>query len=203
MKTTLLCVILTALVTSCSAPKTIETAQAIAPNILTRAAWGANAPVSEMKTHTISRLTIHHTATLQKPARSLAEKMVALQKFSQNPGTLGNGKAKPAWPDVPYHFYIDCHGDIAEGREWQFVGDTNTAYDPTGHLLVVLEGNFEEDQPTPAQMESLRRLITFMSSRHGIAAEKIGAHKDFAETLCPGKHLYERMTEIKQPSATQ
>ena len=203
MKTAILCVILTALVTSCAAPKKPGATQPIAPNILSRVAWGANAPVGEMKTHKISRFTIHHTATLQKPERSLAEKMLALQKFSQNPGTLGNGKAKPAWPDVPYHFYIDCHGGIAEGREWQFVGDTNTAYDPTGHLLVVLEGNFEEEQPTELQMESLRRLVAFMGARHGITPEMIGSHKDFAETLCPGKHLQELIPGIKPPHVTR
>ena len=75
--------------------------------------------------------------------------------------------------------------------------------DQTGHLLVVLEGNFEEEQPTELQMESLRRLVAFMGARHGITPEMIGSHKDFAETLCPGKHLYERMTEIKQPSVAR
>src|SRR5688572_19180998 len=110
-------------------------------NILTRAKWGANPPVAEMKRHTPMRITIHHTATPQKPERTLKDKMQALQKFSQNPGPLGNGKAKPAWPDVPYHYYIAANGEVAEGRDVNFVGDTNTEYDPTGHVLVVLEGN--------------------------------------------------------------
>ena len=181
MKTAILCVILTALVTSCAAPKKPGATQPITPNILSRVAWGANAPVGEMKTHKISRFTIHHTATLQKPERSLAEKMLALQKFSQNPGTLGNGKAKPAWPDVPYHFYIDCHGGIAEGREWQFVGDTNTAYDPTGHLLVVLEGNFEEEQPTELQMELARGARLLEAAPDYIVTQVMDCLRDILE----------------------
>ena len=87
--------------------------------------------------------------------------------------------------------------------QWQFVGDTNTAYDPTGHLLVVLEGNFEEEQPTELQMKSLRRLVAFMGARHGITPEMIGSHKDFAETLCPGKHLQELIPGIKPPHVTR
>ncbi len=164
--------------------------------MLTRAAWSANPPVAEMKSHKISRITIHHTATLQKPERSLADKMKSLQKFSQNPGTLGNGKAKLAWPDVPYHLYIDCHGEIAEGRDANFVGDTNTAYDPTGHLLVVLEGNFEEEFPKEAQLAALRNLLASKQSFYRIASGQIGSHKDFAETLCPGKHLHEMIPSI-------
>ena len=184
--------------TSCALPHKTAPDQTSKLNILTRAAWGANPPVAEMKPHKISRITIHHTATLQKPERALVEKMQALQKFSQNPGTLGNGKAKPAWPDVPYHFYIDCHGEIAEGRDAKFVGDTNTAYDPSGHLLVVLEGNFEEEKPTEQQLAALRKLLISMMKRYRIAPELIGSHKDFAETLCPGKHLQELVPAIRK-----
>jgi hypothetical protein len=169
--------------------------------IVSRAEWGANPPVAEMRQHEITRITIHHTATRQKPERSLAEKMQALQKFSQNPGTLGNGKPKPSWPDVPYHFYVDCHGDIAEGREVRFVGDTNTSYDPTGHLLVVLEGNFEEEQPTGKQIETLNRFIRLMAGRHRIAPGNFGSHKEFAETLCPGKNLQTLMDDIRKRGA--
>lgn len=164
---------------------------------LFRESWGANAPLAAMKTHRISRITIHHTATLQKPEQTLRDKMKALQEFSQHPGVLGNGKPKPAWPDVPYHFYIDCHGKIAEGRDVKFVGDTNTEYDPTGHALVVLEGNFEEEQPTDAQLAALRKMILWLAAWYHVAPEKIAGHKDYAQTACPGKNLYERLPELR------
>jgi len=166
--------------------------------MLARAKWGAKPPVTEMKQHTPTRITIHHTATPQKPERPLTDKMLALQKFSQNPGTLGNGKPKPAWPDVPYHYYIGANGEVAEGREVHFVGDTNTEYDPTGHALVVLEGNFESEQPTAAQLASLRKMISWLALRFRVPAEKIGGHKDFASTLCPGKNLQALLPELRQ-----
>lgn len=165
--------------------------------ILSRADWGAKPPVAAMKAHQPSRITIHHTATLQKPDRSLKEKMQALQKFSQNPGTLGNGKTKPAWPDVPYHFYIDCHGGIAEGRDVNAVGDTNTEYDPTGHVLVVLEGNFEEEQITDAQWTTLVKTVSWLAARYQVPASEMQGHKDYAQTLCPGKKLEARLPELR------
>ena len=166
--------------------------------ILTRADWNAKPPVGDMKTHKPTHITIHHTATPQKPERSLADKVKALQEFSQKPGKLGSGKNKPAWPDVPYHFYIDCNGGIAEGRDVLFVGDTNTEYDPSGHLLIVLEGNFEDTQPTPSQMKSLRQLAGWAMDRWMIPASHIAGHKDFATTACPGKHMQDLLPTLRK-----
>lgn len=180
---------------SCTLPRGVANPPADL-KILARAEWGANPPAAEMKRHTPVRITIHHTATPQKPERSLKDKLQALQKFSQNPGVLGNGKAKPAWPDVPYHYYIAADGEVAEGREVEFVGDTNTEYDPTGHALVVLEGNFELEQPTETQLASLRKMIAWLAARFHVPAEKIGGHKDFASTLCPGKNLHKLIPDL-------
>ena len=165
--------------------------------MLSRADWRANAPVAAMKAHTPGRITIHHTATLQKPDRSLKDKMQALQKFSQNEGKLGNGKPKPAWPDVPYHFYIDCNGGIAEGRDVNAVGDTNTEYDPTGHVLVVLEGNFEEEQVTDAQWATLVKAASWLAARYRVPSADVQGHKDYAQTLCPGKKLEAKLPELR------
>jgi hypothetical protein len=165
--------------------------------LLSRAEWGANPPVAAMKSNTPTRITIHHTAVLQKPDRSLKDKLQALQKFSQNEGKLGNGKPKPAWPDVPYHFYIDCHGGIAEGRDVNAVGDTNTEYDPSGHALVVLEGNFEEEPVTEAQWASLVKLVSWLAARFHVAPADVRGHMDYAQTQCPGKHLETRLPQLR------
>ena len=50
---------------------------------VSRAEWGARDPVAPMRTHTIQRLTIHHTAVRQAPTRSTADKLRGLQQFSQ------------------------------------------------------------------------------------------------------------------------
>jgi hypothetical protein len=134
----------------------------VRPKILSRNEWGAKDPVGKMKPHTPDRITIHHTASHQRRDLSLDQKMRDLQKFSQNPSQLAGGRTKPVWPDVPYHFYISFDGKIAQGRDVSFVGDTNTDYNPAGHILIVLEGNFDEEQVTSAQMDSLRCLATWL-----------------------------------------
>jgi hypothetical protein len=150
-----------------------------------------------MKPHQPDRITIHHTATLQNPERSLADKLRALQQFSQSESQLASGKTKPAWPDVPYHYYIDVHGGVGEGRDVRFAGDTNTEYDPTGHILIVLEGNFEEAIPTESQMATLRSLTAWLAASYDVPSNRIGGHKDFASTACPGTNLQSQLPELR------
>lgn len=182
---------------SCAAPQSTVTNSPAGLTILSRADWSANPPVAVMKSHQPGRITIHHTATLQKPGRSLKDKLQALQKFSQHEGQLGDGRPKPAWPDVPYHFYIDCQGKVAEGRDVNFVGDTNTAYDPSGHVLVVLEGNFEEEPVTDAQWTALTSLVNWLAARYHVRPADVQGHKDFARTACPGKNLQVRLPKLR------
>ena len=161
--------------------------------LVTRAAWGANAPVLPMREHVPTRITIHHTGTAQNAARSVAEKLRALQAFSQRDDSLSSGQRKPAWPDVPYHYYVAVDGTVGEGRPWQDVGDSNTPYDPTGHLLVVVEGSFDREALTPAQRRTLDALIPTLARRFGVRGERLGMHKDFARTTCPGKAVEAEM----------
>jgi hypothetical protein len=165
---------------------------------ISRAEWGASAPVLPMKTHTLRRLTIHHTATPQAPARSTEDKLRALQRFSHSESTLANGRPKRAWADIPYHLYLAADGSVAEGRPLQYVGDSNTPYDPTGHLLLVVEGNFEEEQLSAAQRRTLDRLVPALARRYRIPADSIATHRDFTETLCPGQALYGEIPRLKE-----
>lgn len=166
--------------------------------IISREDWGAQAPVMEMIRHIPNLITIHHTATRQNPERPTAEKLQALQKFSFREGSLGNGQPKKAWADVPYHFYIAANGEIAEARELQYQGDSNTDYNLTGHALIVLEGNFEIEQVTPAQEQSLEKLVAFLATKYKIPADKISGHKDQADTACPGSDLYELLPQLRE-----
>jgi hypothetical protein len=162
-----------------------------------RAAWGAHAPVLPMRAHVPNRLTIHHTATVQNPARTIEAKLIGLQAVSQRDDSLASGKKKPAWADVPYHYYVAVDGAVAEGREWRYAGDTNTEYNPTGHLLVVVEGNFETDTLTSAQHRTLDALIPTLARHFGIAGSMLGAHRDFANTQCPGRNLYAEIPRLR------
>ena len=169
-----------------------------APPIVPREAWGARPAAGPMRPHAISRITIHHTAGLQRPERTLADKLRALQEFSQTRSPLGDGRIKEPWPDIPYHFYVDLEGQVAEMRDVGYAGDSNTAYDPAGHLLIVLEGNFESEFATAPQMEALRRLVVWAAAKWGVPASRIGDHNDFAQTACPGRRLEPLLPGVTQ-----
>lgn len=164
---------------------------------LTRADWGARPPVLPMLPHTPVRLTIHHTGVGQNPQRTLAEKLRGLQQFSQRDDSLADGRRKPAWADVPYHYYVAVDGSVGEARDWRYTGDSNTPYDPAGHLLVVVEGNFERDTLTAAQRLTIERLVPALARRFGIPGDSLASHRDYAPTSCPGANLYVELPRLR------
>ncbi len=94
------------------------------------------------------------------------------------------------WGDVAYHYIIGLSGAVYAARSTAFRGDTRTDYDPDGHFLVVLEGNFEEIHPSASQLERLPAVLAWAAEEYGIGTHTISGHRDHASTLCPGRNLY-------------
>lgn len=160
------------------------------PQILSRADWKALPAIGRPRRHEIRYITIHHTGVAQKPSVPLQTKLQNLQKWCQREDrTSFAPRVKPPWPDIPYHYYIAWDGQIAEGREAHFVGDTNTEYDPKGHLLIVLEGNFETERPSEAQITAMRAMTRWAATKYRVPRVRIASHGDYAKTSCPGAGL--------------
>lgn len=173
----------------------------VRPKIVSRQNWGAKNPTGFMKKHEPLYITIHHTDVEQQKNVPIDQKMLKLQEFSQRIGRYATGGIKPAWPDVSYHFYIDPHGQIAEGRNMEYSGDTGTNYDPNGHILIALEGNFEKEQPSPNQLQSLENLTCWLTYIWNITPSNIKGHKDYANTSCPGENLEDKIPELRRRMA--
>jgi hypothetical protein len=176
------------------------------PVIITRKAWGAMQALPGMKPQLVTGIILHNTGVRKNPGTSLERKMRGLQHFSQNPGEVSAGHMKPAWPDIPYHFYVDATGRIAEGRDTNFAGDSNTNYNTSGFIQIVMEGDFEEEVVSTEQLSALRDLLTWVLSSRGLTAESITVHKDHAATDCPGQHfmavLPGLLAQVKQKLAS-
>lgn len=166
------------------------------PPLLTRAEWGAKPALPGMRPHKPVSIIVHHTGVKQNPRVGMAAKLRNLQSYSQKVAEFAPGRKKPAWPDLPYHYYIDAKGVIAEGRDVRYAGDTNTGYDTSGHVQVVLEGDFERERPTQAQLDALRQVLAWQAAAWRIPISKISVHKDHARTDCPGKNLLAELPKV-------
>ncbi len=148
--------------------------------LIERSDWGSTDSLVESHKHTISYITIHHGGEIFEDDKDTYTYLKNLQSWS---------RSDRKWMDVPYHYIIDRKGRIFEGRPLDYRGDTNTAYDPTGHALIVVLGNFEEQEVLSEQINSLKMVTEYLAKQKSVPATKIQTHKDYAETLCPGKNL--------------
>ena len=132
--------------------------------------------------HKITHVTLHHTGD-SRPllhADSAAFRLRGIQRW---------GATDRNWWDVPYHFLLGLNGEIFEGRDYRFMGETNTTYDPSGHFLISIIGNYQVQEPTPALMNSIADLMAWALDEFDLPLEKIGGHYNYADTGCPGQHL--------------
>ncbi len=152
------------------------------PTMVSVAQWGgAASTASHVVPQRIDRITIHHGGVAWKRDADVAAYMRRLQQWS---------RLTKRWSDSPYHYIIAPDGRIFVARDEGVPGDTNTEYDPKGHALVMLLGNFDEAQPTPQQLATTVNLVAWIASQHQLTADQIASHKDFSsQTACPGKNL--------------
>jgi Ca2+-binding RTX toxin-like protein len=163
----------------CTNGRTYAACEPVPIGFVTREDWGARPPLSgSLVPHTIARLTVHHAGT--QSATTGPARYRSWQAWHMD----GKG-----WPDISYHFIVGVDGKIYEGRDPAYETDTFTDYDTTGHFQVVLEGNFDIDRPTAAQLESLPLVLAWAADEFGVSPRTIAGHGDHAHTACPGDHL--------------
>lgn len=147
--------------------------------------WGGVATLAPAAPQRITRITLHHQGETSVPSADVVAYLRRLQQWS---------RLSKRWIDIPYHYVIAPDGRIYAARPVSIAGDTNTEYQPQGHALVMLMGNFEETQPSEAQLQSAVVLVAGLASRYGLGTDAIASHKDFsAQTLCPGKNFYRHL----------
>jgi hypothetical protein len=133
--------------------------------------------------HVLDRITIHHDGAEFHGGG--AARMRALQSWSRR---------VRGWVDIPYHYLIDRNGNIYEGRPLEFVGDTATEYDPTGHALITLMGNYNIQEINETQLAATIDLASWLCYEYSLSPQLIRGHRDYAATSCPGINLYRYLT---------
>jgi len=104
---------------------------------------------------------------------------------------LGRG-----WADIGYHFIVDPAGRIYEGRPavWQgaHVKDHNE-----GNIGVMALGNFDQQRPTDAQVEGVRRVVASLMRELRVPVSATRTHREWAPTACPGANLQARINVVR------
>jgi hypothetical protein len=162
-----------------AAPTLAEVEQRIVPV----AQWGGTpADPALARKQEITHITLHHQGEPFPQGKDPVAYLRNLQTWS---------RTTKHWLDIPYHYIIDLDGKIYEGRKLEYAGDTNTEYDPKGHALIEVVGNFEEVRPNQKQLDAVVDLMALLAKKHHVPLDAIAGHKDYsAQTVCPGEHLY-------------
>jgi N-acetyl-anhydromuramyl-L-alanine amidase AmpD len=102
--------------------------------------------------------------------------------------------------ELGYHFVIGngtdtADGEVEVGPRWKaqkygaHCRSPEDYYNEHG-IGICLVGNFDESRPTPAQMESLSKLVRYLSRTYDIPANKVFTHGGVTGmTHCPGKNF--------------
>ncbi len=152
------------------------------PTMMTVEEWGGKAPTGTKEVQKIEYITIHHSGVVFEEDADPIQKIKGLQRFSQE---------DKGWIDIPYHFALDLDGNIYVERPIEYAGDTNTEYDPTGHALIEVMGNYEVQTIKPEQLDALAHLTAWLAQEYNVPVDHIASHKDHSDqTVCPGKDLY-------------
>ena len=128
-------------------------------------------------------IVIHHSATDLGGAR----------RFDK-------GHREKGWDDLGYHFVIGNGSDTRDGlvevgprwkeqRHGAHCRSPEDYYNEHG-IGVCLVGNFDEGPPSPAQKQSLTRLVRHLCKAYDIPPDRIHTHGGVTGTThCPGKHF--------------
>ncbi len=150
----------------------------------------------------VKLLVVHHTAQkIAGDTRPPVERMRALYEYHAN---------SRGWGDIGYHYVIDEQGGIYEGRN----GGKNVV---GGHVYcgnvgtagIALMGNFEEEQPTQQQIQSLQWMLDHLGDKyninlnrnvsyHGKNVKTILRHKDLISTECPGFYMSHTVSQVRR-----
>ncbi len=131
-------------------------------------------------------ITLHHSATLEGNA----------ERFDRDHHRRGMG-------GLFYHFVIgngtlSGGGEIEVGWRWRKQESVNRPFD----IQICLVGNFNKQEVSNAQFDSLTKLINVLRKQYDIPLNNIRRHKDVGGkiTECPGDNFpfYKLLAELRK-----
>lgn len=147
------------------------------PPVVVQNHWKPDSPPRDWR-----YIVLHHTASSGGSIDSIHE------------SHLNRG-----WNGIGYHFLIGNGNGMDDGEiqpTYRWRGQIHGAhakspgneYNEHG-IGICLVGNFEEERPTTAQLESVKRLVGVLKFEYQLTGEQIVGHRDVKATACPGKYF--------------
>lgn len=128
----------------------------------------------------IQQIVVHHSATIGQTAEDYARYHVQ----SKNR------------PGIGYHYVIEETGRIVLCNSLTTIS-YGVENNNTASIHICLSGDFTKQEPSTAQLKSLKKLIAHLRKRLPQALPVTG-HKDYKTTSCPGTNLYKHLNQFQR-----
>ncbi len=153
--------------------------------VVSRAEWGASAPLGPPMRLPVSEMWLHHSVT------PLTDDPAADMKAIERIGVARFGRFSYSWA------YHARHRLLLEGA-----GNTvgaHTAGRNSTSLGLVLIGNYESLYLSDDNVADLGWIIAWLISGNRLRPDvyPTGGHRDLKATACPGDHAYARIADIR------
>ncbi len=180
----------------------VATASSGGPVIISRAAWGANESLMTWapEYREVRKFVVHHTATSNGDLDPAATVRAIYYYHAVTRG----------WGDIGYNYLIDAQGRIYEGRKGGegVVGGHAKQY-AWGSIGISLIGDYDQVDVPTAMQNALVELMAWKGNLHSVDPTGHGffidqdlpnvmAHRDGAQTTCPGRYAYARLPAIRE-----
>jgi hypothetical protein len=139
-------------------------------------------------------IVIHHSATPAGGAKAF-DKM---------------HKAK-GWDELGYHFVVGNGTDTGDGQvevgprwskqKWGAHAKTSDNRFNRFGIGICLVGNFDNERPTKAQLQSLSKLVAYLMKSYNVPADRVIGHGETKATDCPGRNVH--IADIRQMATAQ
>lgn len=140
----------------------------------------------------IKHIVVHHTVTPRDQDLETAMKSFD-RTHKERLTSIGQPESSGKWKHIAYHYVIDSEGNVATARELDFYGYHASNWEINRESVgIALLGDFDNEQPTPEQLASLKRTVDMLKGRFEI--ESVTGHRHWTNTKsCPGVNFTDSM----------
>ena len=160
--------------------------------VLARSKWAQGEPVTTQmnRLSPVRYITVHHDGMhpfFDTDQRATAARIEAIRRAHRRRG----------WGDIGYHFVVDRAGRVWEGRSLRYQG-AHVKNNNYANIGIVVLGNFDRQQPSQAQLASVRQLVSSLMDRYHVPASHVSTHQEWSPTACPGRYLQQFMNTSRR-----